>query len=92
MMNKTELMEIRHDTPCTFDNRPAMLQVSDNNIYLLTNDENYDGSKSDHYYKYRYKFMYSWWLCDLDDKDRFDSLIYGICRNLVLQSQNIGRL
>lgn len=91
-MKKSELMEIRHDTPCTYENKPAMLQVSNGSIYLLTNDIKHDGSKSDHYHKYRDKFMYSWWLCDLDGEDNFDSLFDIICQNLVLQSQNIGRL
>lgn len=59
-MTLEELRKLDHDIYVFFEEELCRVVVEDGDVYLLTNNCNYNGSKPSKMHGY----AYSWWLCD----------------------------
>lgn len=66
-MTLKELRELGHDICVYFKKELCRVVVEGRNRYLLSNNEDYDGTCPD----YMYGYSYGWWICNdrmVDDK------------------------
>lgn len=64
-MTLKELRGLKHDIYVVFKNELCRVAIEDDDRYLLSNNEDYDGNSPSETYEY----SYSWWLCDADSSD-----------------------
>lgn len=64
-MTLKELRELDHDILVHFEEELCRVVVENDDVYLLTNNCDYNGTKPSKMYGYQY----GWWLCDKYDSD-----------------------
>ena len=90
-MFKIDLQTLDRDVPVYWKKEVALLHYDKDEraLYILHNDDRFDGDKPRDFAKFSTQFRYSWWLTDDEEEDRD---LTWLTKHLKLRDDNIGRL
>jgi hypothetical protein len=81
-MRADDVKNLTKDTAVIFKGQQCLLHRCSNNVYLLSDLGEYEGSTCGDFYRYRGQYRYSFWLIDKAD-DTYDNRFVEICQQLV---------
>lgn len=86
------LYNIERDVPVLFKGKKALLHPYDGHLYLLHNEDIYDGTEPDDWHRYRGNYSTSFWLLDLTDHAEYDRSVWDILEELEPDTITLGSL